>query len=180
MMANQAEWGFGSNGRFKDPDIERHKKLPGPDYTQPGSLGLQPSSTRRTEPLPGFGSSTRDHMTKMFITPEHEKVQFGKNSPVTDAPPRGPTRRDQRHSPHVLARACAHVHRSRLTTSPTANCLSCTCVHVHACVCVCVCYSCLHPTSLPVRVCARARAGTACVLVESLHRGGQAAVIDQA
>jgi len=74
-------WLFGSNQRFRDPELERHKKLPGPDYTQPSGVGVQPSSMKRSAPLPGFGTSDRNHMTKVFITPEHEKVNFGKVSP---------------------------------------------------------------------------------------------------
>ena len=36
---------------------------------------------KRSAPLPGFGSSTRDNTSKVFLTPDHEKVNFGKGSP---------------------------------------------------------------------------------------------------
>ena len=76
-------WGTSSEKRFNNPDLERTKKLPAPDaYNSPSMLGPQSSSTKRSMPLPGFGSSTRDHMTKVFMSPEHEKINsFGKGSP---------------------------------------------------------------------------------------------------
>jgi len=74
-------WVFGSNERFRDPDLERAKKLPGPDYSFVEAFGNQMSSKKRTAPLPSFGTSTREHAAKVFLTPGHEKVHFGKASP---------------------------------------------------------------------------------------------------
>jgi len=75
-------WAFAKNERFQDPDIRRAAKLPAPNaYSQPSSVGPQLASTRCSAPLPGFGTSTREHMSKVFLTPAHEKVQFGKASP---------------------------------------------------------------------------------------------------
>jgi hypothetical protein len=76
-------WGTGSEKRFNNPDLERTKKLPAPDaYECPSMLGPQASSSKRSAPLAGFGSSTRDHMAKVFMSPEHEKINsFGKGSP---------------------------------------------------------------------------------------------------
>ena len=76
-------WGFGSLERFRDPNLERTKKLPAPDaYECASMVGPQVSSSKRSAPLPGFGSSTRDHMNKVFMTPEHEKINsYGKASP---------------------------------------------------------------------------------------------------
>lgn len=76
-------WGQGSEKRFNNPDLERTKKLPAPDaYPAPSMVGPQASSTKRSMPLPGFGSSTRDHMGKVFMSKEHEKINsFGKGSP---------------------------------------------------------------------------------------------------
>ena len=76
-------WGMGSLPRFKDPNLERTKKLPAPDaYSLQGAVGPQGSSTKRSAPLPGFGSSNREHMTKVFMTPQHEKINsYGKGSP---------------------------------------------------------------------------------------------------
>lgn len=59
----------------------RALRRPGPDYTQPSGVGLQPNSTKRSAPLPGFGTSNRQHMDKCFLTKDHEKVHFGKASP---------------------------------------------------------------------------------------------------
>jgi len=78
----QPSWVFGSNQRFRDPDLERAGKLPSPDkYTKPSGVGLQSDSTKRSAPLPGFGTSTRENAAKVFLTPAHEKVNFGKVSP---------------------------------------------------------------------------------------------------
>ena len=82
LSCSSPSWVFGSSQRFKDPDLERHKKTPAADaYSQPNGLGPQPSSTKRSAPLPGFGSSNRDHAAKVFLTPEHQKANFGKQSP---------------------------------------------------------------------------------------------------
>jgi len=79
----QASWVFGTGQRFRDPEIDRQAKLPAPDaYTIGSGLGPQCASTKHSAPLPGFGSSTRDHMMKVFMTPEHEKTNsYGKASP---------------------------------------------------------------------------------------------------
>lgn len=81
--ANQPSWVFGSNTRFKDPDLLRSAKLPAPDaYSAPNGLGVQYSSPKRSAPLPGFGTSNRDHAAKVYMSPEHEKTKsYGKASP---------------------------------------------------------------------------------------------------
>jgi len=77
-----ASWAFAKNERFQDPDLKRSSKLPSPNaYSQPSSVGQQLVSTRASAPLPGFGTSTRSNMDKVFLTPAHEKVNFGKASP---------------------------------------------------------------------------------------------------
>ena len=80
--ANQPNWVFGSNKRFLDPTLLTSAKLPGPDaYTAHSGLGPQVASPKRSSPLPGFGSSTRDHQSKLFLSPGHEKTNYGKQSP---------------------------------------------------------------------------------------------------
>jgi len=77
-----AAWAFAKNERFQDPELRRQSKLPAPNaYESPSSVGAQVASTRHSAPLPGFGTSTRENMTKVFLTPAHEKVSFGKASP---------------------------------------------------------------------------------------------------
>jgi len=45
-------------------------------------FGQQELSNRKTAPAHGFGSSTRSHMTKTFMGPEHAKTyNFGANTP---------------------------------------------------------------------------------------------------
>ena len=64
-------WAFGSSQRFYDPELERTKKLPAPDaYTVGSGLGPQNVSTKRTAPLPGFGSCTRDNTDKVRAAPQ--------------------------------------------------------------------------------------------------------------
>lgn len=81
--ANQPSWVFGSNQRFRNPDLLRAAKIPAPDaYGTTNGLGPQASSTKRTAPLPGFGTSNRVHAAKVFMSPEHEKTKsYGKASP---------------------------------------------------------------------------------------------------
>jgi len=79
---NQPSWVFGSNKRFRNPDLIRAAHLPAPDaYGAANGLGPQASSTKRSAPLPGFGTSNRAHAAKLFMTPAHEKINYGKASP---------------------------------------------------------------------------------------------------
>merc|ERR1712070_392935 len=83
MKSNQPQWVFGSNQRFKDPELIRAAKLPAPGaYGATSGLGLQQSSDKRSAPLPGFGTSTRKHAENAFMSPAHEKTKsYGKASP---------------------------------------------------------------------------------------------------
>ena len=48
--------------------------VPGPGtYELHTSVGTQVSSKKGSSPIYGFGSSTRDHMEKVFIAEEHNK-----------------------------------------------------------------------------------------------------------
>ena len=45
-------------------------------------MGPQLLSAFPSSPLPGFGTSTRDHAAKLFMSPAHEKTKsYGKGSP---------------------------------------------------------------------------------------------------
>ena len=83
VKANQPKWVFGSSQRFKNADLKYQAALPAPDaYDAPNGLGVQYSSSKRSAPLPGFGSSTRAHASKVFMSPEHEKTKsYGRGSP---------------------------------------------------------------------------------------------------
>ena len=52
-------------------------------------LWVAAKRTFTSAPLPGFGSSTRQHQSKLFLTPAHEKINYGKASPgpLTYLPP---------------------------------------------------------------------------------------------
>ena len=39
------------------------------------------ASNKASSPMPGFGASTRQTQDKLYISPEHEKMHFGKLSP---------------------------------------------------------------------------------------------------
>lgn len=83
-------WVFGSNKRFQNPDLLMAAKLPSPDaYNAASGVGPQSNSTKRSAPLPGFGTSNRAHQAKLFLTPAHEKINYGKASPgpLTYLPP---------------------------------------------------------------------------------------------
>lgn len=88
--ANQPNWVFGSNKRFQDPALAKAAKLPAPDaYNSLSMLGPQVASSKRSAPLPGFGTSNRAHQSKLFMSPAHEKINYGKASPgpLTYLPP---------------------------------------------------------------------------------------------
>jgi len=59
---------------------------PGPAYTMPQSIGPQPDSKKSRSPTPAFGTSTREHRTKIYLGPDHEIGSYGKLSPGPAAP----------------------------------------------------------------------------------------------
>ena len=88
---NQPSWLFGSCPRFQNPALKISASLPSPTaYTAAPGVGPQTSSTKRSAPMPGFGTSNRAHVAKMFLSPEHEKVNYGVASPgpLTYLPPK--------------------------------------------------------------------------------------------
>ena len=44
-------------------------------------FGVQADSKKATAPIFGFGSADRSAMEKVFMTAEHAKSSYGKNSP---------------------------------------------------------------------------------------------------
>lgn len=44
-------------------------------------VGLQVNSSKQTQPMFGFGSAGREHVSKVYITEEHNKSLFGLESP---------------------------------------------------------------------------------------------------
>lgn len=62
--------------------VKRAATSPGPgSYTQIAAVGIQASSTKPSTPRFGFGSSNREHMAKVYISPDHEKVTGGRDAP---------------------------------------------------------------------------------------------------
>ena len=52
--------------RFRYDYVDRAKKLPGAgQYNTTGAVGVQPQSSKKTMPIYGFGSSTRDNRDKV-------------------------------------------------------------------------------------------------------------------
>jgi len=78
-------WLFGTLERFKNPELKTAAKTPAPDAYSgnfPASCGPQTLGRYESSPMPGFGSSTRDHMAKVFMSVSHEKTKsYGKGSP---------------------------------------------------------------------------------------------------
>jgi hypothetical protein len=78
--ATQPAWAFGSTKRFQYDHVKRAMNSPGPgSYAMTASVGKQ--STRESAPIFGFGSSTRENQAKVYMSPEHEKGNFGRGSP---------------------------------------------------------------------------------------------------
>lgn len=80
--ANQPAWVFGSTNRFQYDHVKRAATSPGPGaYSLGQAVGTQVSSTKSSAAAFGFGTSDRAHVAKMYISPEHEKMSQGVNSP---------------------------------------------------------------------------------------------------
>ena len=60
---------------------------PGPQYMIRPSIGPQVDGAIASAPLYGFGSSTRDHQQKVFVSANHNKIaDYGRGSPGPAAP----------------------------------------------------------------------------------------------
>jgi len=83
QKGSQPSWVFSSSKRFEDPALKLAAKMPAPGcYGAESGLGPQFSSARRSAPLAGFGTSTRNHAEKVFTSAEQEKTKsYGKGSP---------------------------------------------------------------------------------------------------
>ena len=69
---NQPRWLFTSANRFAYEHVNRAATSPGPgSYVLGQAVGPQFSSTKTSAPMPGFGTSNRDQMQKVFISTEH-------------------------------------------------------------------------------------------------------------
>ena len=83
------KYGFGTGGRFDRlaKELGDASELPGPgSYDDRGTLGAQRSSLFVSEPAFGFGSSTRDHSSRVFVSSLHSKASgSGARSPGPSA-----------------------------------------------------------------------------------------------
>jgi len=77
---------FAKQNRFRYEYERRAAALPGAGaYVQTVAIGKQPNSRNQTMPKYGFGSSTRDNASKVFISKTHEKSSGGKEGPGPQA-----------------------------------------------------------------------------------------------
>lgn len=82
QKGNGPAWVMGNAERFSYDHVKRAASAPGPGaYTLGAAVGPQVASTKHSAPMPGFGTSNRDQMQKLFISSEHEKSMTGNNSP---------------------------------------------------------------------------------------------------
>lgn len=73
---------IGKSQRFDYAEMKRAAETPGAgQYRLRGAVGTQSVSTKKTMPTPRIGTSTRDGAKKQFISTDHEKAQYGENSP---------------------------------------------------------------------------------------------------
>ena len=76
---------FGTASRFLRPSAERAKRnpqVPGPGaYAAQSSIGKTVNSNHVTEAAFGFGTSTREHAAKVFLSSEQAKAFLGLESP---------------------------------------------------------------------------------------------------
>lgn len=77
---SQPAWVFGKDTRFQDPSVRMRGRLPAPNaYVLPPALGEQVD--KPSAPVVGFGTSTREHVSKIFLSAEHEKANYGTQGP---------------------------------------------------------------------------------------------------
>eukprot|EP00900_Chrysochromulina_parva_P021692 jgi/Chrpa1/4156/Chrysochromulina_OHIO_Genome00014500-RA len=82
QKSNGPAWVQGVAERWQYDHVKRAATSPGPgSYTLKPAISVQVSSTMISAPMPGFGTSNREHMQKLFISTEHEKGLLGNNSP---------------------------------------------------------------------------------------------------
>ena len=104
--ASPPAWAFGGEGRFRYDYVRRAALQPGPGaYNLLQSVGRQVASTSPSAPEAGFGTSDRHTQNKLYLSPEHEKMHFGKQSP-------GP-------SSYTLPSSVAKQHLSRNASMPS-------------------------------------------------------------
>jgi hypothetical protein len=95
-IASAPRFGFGKSTRDVAQKVfisqEHADKLaspdsPGPVYLLQKSIGPQSNGAIRTEPVYGFGTSNREHRSKVFISSEHNTTaDYGRASPGPAAP----------------------------------------------------------------------------------------------
>ncbi|CAM6122455.1 unnamed protein product [Calypogeia fissa] len=74
--------GFINDQRFKYHLMGRVGETTGPgQYDLKGSIGRQDESHRSTRPNFSFGSASREKANKVFISVEHDKINYGVQSP---------------------------------------------------------------------------------------------------
>ena len=69
-------YGFGTDDRFNrlGRQLSDASELPGPgSYSGNSTFGSQRSSRLTSQPMFGFGSSTRDHSARLFVSDMHAK-----------------------------------------------------------------------------------------------------------
>tara|TARA_B110000046_G_C12915986_1_gene364970 strand:- start:249 stop:1019 length:771 start_codon:yes stop_codon:yes gene_type:complete len=91
IKASAPSYGFGSGTREVAAKVfvsQEHSALtgnpcsPGPaTFSQPASIGPQVNGVKQSAPRFGFGTSTREHQSKVYISAEHEKVSGGQFAP---------------------------------------------------------------------------------------------------
>lgn len=80
--ASSPSWKVGTERRFNYDFIQRAIGIPGAgQYDNTAACGKQILSKKSTLPSIGFGSSSRDSCKKLFISPDHEKSNYGVCSP---------------------------------------------------------------------------------------------------
>jgi len=78
--ASAPEWAFGTAQRFGSSKYAVGYPAPG-TYDADVGIGKQVNSNKTTLPIYGFGSSTRQHQEKVYLTKDHNKGLYGKESP---------------------------------------------------------------------------------------------------
>ena len=108
LLGDAPKYGFGTDERFNRlaRQLNDAAESPGPgSYDDKGILGEQRSSKRVTEPAFGFGSSNREHISRVFVSDMHARAS-GSAVRGADEPPR---RVLTRRAGVVLARAGARA-----------------------------------------------------------------------
>ena len=105
-------WVFGSSEQRPSAENKSLLENPAPGkYDMERSIGVQHESKKETQPRYGFGTGTREHREKVFVSQEHTITSdYGKASPGPAAPYRRETAILEKGHKHMLSYSSGSIY----------------------------------------------------------------------